>query len=101
MAQCELPLPTPTAPTVTIESIRTKIVDTTFHVWPGTTLTSCLIILENGFTVTGESACASPENFDAALGEKYALENAISQIWKIEGYLLKEHLYQASNFEPI
>lgn len=59
------------------------------------TLTFCVLILKNGFTVTGESACASPENFDAEIGRKVAFENARNKIWMLEGYLLKEKLYQA------
>ena len=55
-------------------------------------LTFCVIVLENGFTVTGESACASPENFDAELGRKIARQNAESKIWMLEGYLLKDKL---------
>lgn len=53
-------------------------------------LTFCILVLRNGFTVTGESACASPENFDAELGRKIARGNAISKIWPLEGYLLKQ-----------
>lgn len=55
-------------------------------------LTFCVIILKNGFTVTGESACASPENFDAEIGRKVARENAVNKIWMLEGYLLKQKL---------
>lgn len=55
-------------------------------------LTFCTIILENGFTVTGESACASPENFDEAIGQEIAFKNAREKIWQLEGYLLKEKL---------
>lgn len=58
-------------------------------------LTFCVIVLKNGFTVTGESACASPENFNAEIGQKIAYENARNKIWELEGYLLKEKLYQA------
>ena len=58
-------------------------------------LTFCVIILKNGFTVTGESACASPENFNAEIGQKIAYENARNKIWMLEGYLLKEKLHQA------
>ena len=57
-------------------------------------LTFCILVLKNGFTVTGESACASPENFDAEIGRKIAYENARNKIWLLEGYLLKEKLYQ-------
>jgi hypothetical protein len=55
-------------------------------------LTFCVIVLKNGFTVTGESACASPENFNAEIGQKIAYENARNKIWQLEGYLLKEKL---------
>lgn len=59
-------------------------------------LTFCILTLENGFTVTGESACASPENFDAEIGKKIAYDNAREKIWLLEGYLLKEKLHQAA-----
>jgi Phage protein (N4 Gp49/phage Sf6 gene 66) family len=55
-------------------------------------LTFCVLILRNGFTVTGESACASPENFDADLGRKIARQNAINKVWPLMGYALKERL---------
>lgn len=55
-------------------------------------LTFCVLVLRNGFTVTGESACASPENFDAELGRKIARQNAVQKIWPLEGYLLKQRL---------
>lgn len=55
-------------------------------------LTFCVLVLRNGFTVTGESACASPENFDPEMGRKIARENAVNKIWPLEGYLLKQKL---------
>lgn len=58
-------------------------------------LTICVVVLKNGFTVTGESACASPENFNAKIGQKIAYSNAREKIWMLEGYLLKEKLNQA------
>ncbi|EHF9646229.1 hypothetical protein J3738_003975 [Salmonella enterica] len=57
-------------------------------------LTICVLILRNGFTVTGESACVSPNNFDAEIGRKAARQKAIDKIWTLEGYLLKEKLAQ-------
>jgi hypothetical protein len=59
-------------------------------------LTFCVLVLENGFTVTGESACASPENFDAELGRKIARQNAVGKIWPLEGYLLKQNRHQSA-----
>lgn len=55
-------------------------------------LTFCVLVLRNGFTVTGESACASPENFDPQIGRKIAFDNAVNKIWPLEGYLLKQQL---------
>jgi hypothetical protein len=55
-------------------------------------LTLCVLVLENGFTVTGESACASPENFDAEIGRKIARQNAAEKIWPLMGYALKQQL---------
>ena len=55
-------------------------------------LTFCVLVLRNGFTVTGESACASPENFDAEVGRKIARANAVSKVWPLMGYALKERL---------
>lgn len=55
-------------------------------------LTFCVLVLKNGFTVTGESACASPENFDAEIGRKIARENAIKKVWPLMGYELRTKL---------
>ena len=55
-------------------------------------LTFCVLVLRNGFTVTGESACASPENFDAEIGRKIARQNAVSRIWPLMGYELRTKL---------
>ena len=57
-------------------------------------LTFCVLVLRNGFTVTGESACASPENFDAEIGKNIAYENAKQKIWPLMGYALKQELYE-------
>ena len=60
-------------------------------------LTFCVLLLRNGFTVTGESACASPENFDAEIGRKIARQNAVQKLWPLLGYALKERLAEKSN----
>lgn len=56
-------------------------------------LTFCVLVLRNCFTVTGESACASPENFDAEIGRKIARQNAVQKIWPLMGYALKQKLH--------
>jgi hypothetical protein len=55
-------------------------------------LTFCVLVLRNGFTVTGESACASPENFDADLGRKIARANAVNKVWPLMGYALRSQI---------
>jgi len=55
-------------------------------------LTFCVLVLRNGFTVTGESACASPENFDAEIGRKVARTKAVEKIWPLLGYELRSKL---------
>lgn len=55
-------------------------------------LTFCVLVLRNGFTVTGESACVSPENFDAEIGRKIARQKAVEKIWPLMGYELRSKL---------
>ncbi len=55
-------------------------------------LTFCVLVLRNGFTVTGDSACASPENFNEEIGRKVARQNAINKVWPLMGYELRTQL---------
>lgn len=61
-------------------------------------LTFCVLVLRNGFTVTGESACASPKNFDAEIGRNIARQNAVQKIWPLMGYQLREELHRRAQF---
>jgi hypothetical protein len=63
----------------------------------GTTLTICVIQLPNGFCVTGESAAASPENFQTDVGQELAFKMARDKVWQLEGYLLKSKLQEAQD----
>ncbi len=83
------------APRLTPNKIQETIRDTSYHKLTDV-LTVCVLTLKNGFTVTGESACASPANYDKEIGEKISLENATEKIWILEGYLLKDFLYKNS-----
>ena len=82
-----------TAPRVTLERVEEVIVGETCYVFPNTTVTIVLLTLANGFSVTGENACASPENFDEGLGRKIARDNAKNKIWALEGYALRNTLF--------
>jgi hypothetical protein len=103
-----------TAPRVTPDDIQQEIVEETYFTAaegrhghshknhgfeyaesansPLNLLTFCVLELRNGFTVTGESACASPENFDAAIGRRIARENAVQKIWPLLGFRLRDKL---------
>ncbi|MCA0276265.1 MAG: hypothetical protein LCH86_09685 [Proteobacteria bacterium] len=82
-----------TAPRLTPDLVDAAIAGEAYHVFPSTTLTVCALTLRNGFIVTGESASASPANFDEALGRKIAREQARNKVWMLEGYLLRERLH--------
>ncbi|TGS86714.1 hypothetical protein EN817_17585 [Mesorhizobium sp. M3A.F.Ca.ET.174.01.1.1] len=81
---------------VTLASMEAKIAHEAFinhELEP--TLTICLMKLTNGFVLVGKSAPADPANFNQELGEKFAREDCLRQMWPLEGYLLREHLAAA------
>lgn len=75
---------------VTNEYMDSRIVDKTFTRIENGTLTICVIRLDNGFTVTGESACVNPENYKQEIGEKISYDNAYRRLWSLFGFLLAE-----------
>ncbi len=81
-----------TAPRITPADINDQIVRAQYHRFEGTTTIVACLTLKNGFTVVGESACASVENFDQGLGERIAFEKARDKIWAFEGYALRNKL---------
>lgn len=87
------------APRVTVEDIDSIMAGVTYkiNIVEGTTTTLATAIMDNGFTLAiGMSACASPENFNKELGEKYAKldaeKKARDAVWQFEGYHLKRTL---------
>ncbi len=80
------------APRLNPQMIDDTIVSEQYHVFPGTTMTVCALSLRNGYVVIGESAAASPENFDKEIGRRIARDNARNKIWALEGYLLRSKL---------
>ena len=84
-----------TAPRITPDHIDQLLSKAQVGFWQpdGTTLTICVIQLPNGFCVTGENSCVSPENWQSDLGQKLAFEKARGKVWELEGYRLKSELH--------
>ena len=83
------------APRLTPDIIDSLIKEKSFHRLTDV-LTVCVLTLQNEFTVTGESACASPANYNQQIGEDIAFTNARDKIWQFAGYALKQKLYEES-----
>ncbi|WP_232830615.1 Gp49 family protein [Oceanicella sp. SM1341] len=81
-----------TGKSIAPDMIDAEIAGEDYHVFPGSCLTVCCLTLQNGFTVTGESACASPENFNEGIGRKIARGNARDKIWPLLGFRLRDQL---------
>lgn len=82
-----------TAPRLTPADIDAAIVSESFTVLPSCKAMVCELILRNGFSVRGESACVSKENFNLEIGQKIAREDARNKVWLLEGYALQERLF--------
>jgi hypothetical protein len=81
------------APRLKPAMIDAAILAEQYHVFPGTTMTVCALTLRNGFVVIGEAAAASPENFNEEIGRKVARDHAREKIWALEGYLLRQSIF--------
>ena len=79
---------------VTLESIKAKLKGETYLVLPDGRTTLCVLTMENGFTITGTSACVDPTEFNLSLGRKYAFEEALRQVFTVEAYLLCQKLHE-------
>ena len=94
MAEAQAIVETKPAPRITADGIKAVIAQAEY--FRSRTLTICILTLRNGFHIIGKSACASPENYDRAVGERYAYDDAFDQVWAFEAYLLKERLSAAT-----
>lgn len=78
---------------ITKEWIEDQVVNRQVYTFPDTMMTVCCITLKNGFNTVGMAACANPAIFNQALGNEFAYEDALSKIWPLEGYRLKQKLH--------
>jgi len=79
---------------LTPERIEAVISKEEFFVMPDSCLTICVITMRNGFSVAASAACADPANFDAEIGRTVSRRNALNQVWPLEGYLLKQRVFE-------
>jgi cell division protein YceG involved in septum cleavage len=86
---------------VTLDQIYGKIRSESYVVLNDGRTTVCQLTLQNGYTVNGMSACVDAKDFDRDTGRKYAYENAVQAIWPLEGYLLREKMFQDSEDQRI
>ena len=80
------------APRLSPADIDAAIVGETFTTLPSGKVMVCELTLRNGFTVRGEAATVSKENFNEEIGQRISRENARKKVWELEGYLLQEKL---------
>ena len=85
------------APRLSPADIDAAIVSETYTVLPSGKAMVCELILRNGFSVRGESACVSKENFNEEIGRRISYEDARNKVWMLEGYLLQDKLHDFNN----
>lgn len=85
---------------VTIDDVEAAVRAEQYHVFPGTTLTTCCLTLDNGYTVTGESACVDPANFNVKLGQELARSKAIDKVWGVLGFRLADSRMLTNTLHP-
>ena len=78
-----------------LDDLKAKIVAERFLKVGDTTTIVCNLLLENGFVVTGTSACIDPAKYDESIGKQIAYDNAVDKMWRLEGYLLAQRRFEA------
>ncbi len=82
-------------PRVTEESIKEKIAKVDYKsIGPDGSGTICIITMKNGWVSTGFSAPADMRNYDPEVGMRYAYDSALKPLWQLEGYLLRQRLFE-------
>ena len=82
---------------VDMTSMSAKIKEVIYTTVPNSTVTLCLLYMKNGYVVIGKSACVDASKFNVAIGEKYAYEDALDNLWPLEGYLMAERLTETKD----
>jgi hypothetical protein len=80
------------------EDVEKAVKEQRYHHFEGTTVTVCLITLDNGFTIVGHSACADPRLFDPELGRRLAFDDAKDKVWAFLGFRLRDQIHAIEGF---
>lgn len=83
------------APSVSEAEVHAAIRKYEYTVLQDGRTTIALLTLDNGFTVRGESACVSAENFNEAYGAELAAKDAIRKVWMLLGFRLADRLMRS------
>ena len=85
---------------VSKDQVMAAIVDKSFTLLPCGRTTICTLTLESGFTVRGEASVVDLTEFIQELGEKYAYEDALKQVWQLLGYDLAKNMHLIKQGTP-
>ena len=85
---------------VSKDQVMEAIVDKSFTLLPCGRTTICTLTLESGFTVRGEASVVDLTEFIQELGEKYAYEDALKQVWQFLGYDLAKKMHLVKQGTP-
>lgn len=78
---------------LTKEYIESRIATVNYHMVTENRFMICTIHLDNGFIVTGESACNNPKDFSQKIGEEVAYDNAVDKLWSLFSFVQHEREY--------
>ena len=82
-------------PTVTEEMVREIMENSEFETY--TAFGKCTVVscrLPNGFVITEYSACVSPDNYNAEIGEEICINKIADKIWELEAYRLQQWMWE-------
>ena len=79
---------------ITRDTVDAEIAAEEYHQTTGTTHVTCFLILHNGHTVTGESACIDPAGFDPDLARDLAKRKAREKVADLLAFLMREDLHR-------
>lgn len=79
---------------LTEKDINDVITNIEYNCVPNTHITICVLTLINGAKVLGKNyGSIDPDRNNEVMGKEYAFKEAVEKVWELEGYLLRQRLY--------